>query len=263
MLVIEELVPNTWGTYWDHFGETLVRLLEIKEGSTVLDIGTGGGTNLYPAAKRVGKTGYVTGVELCEHWVDKTNGEISRCRIPNVEVLLKDAQETGLPDESFDCVIAGFIGWDDYFDFNTLEFVAEDVLTKEILRVLKPSGYFGLSTWLNQQDLDWMKLFLNSHGIECRKNYHAEHEDGWRRIMKDTGLKDLRFVTEIYHHTHPSVDDWWKEMMDYNWIEDKEDGDIINADIKSEAFRSIKEHMTDDGGVRFSRTAIFMTSQKS
>jgi SAM-dependent methyltransferase len=205
----------------------------------------------------------VTGVELCEHCVDKANGEINRCGIPNAKVLLKDATDTELPDASFDYVIAGFIGWDDYFDFNTLEFVAEDVLTKEILRVLKPGGYFGLSTWLNQQDLDWMKLFLNSHDIDCKKNYHAEHEDGWRRIMEGKGLTDLRFVTEIHHHTYPSVDDWWKEMMDYSWIEDKDDSEIITADVKSKIYEAIKEHMIDGGGVRFSRTAIFMTSQKA
>ncbi len=65
----DEQSPRTWGTYWDKFGETLVRLLEIKEGSRVLDIGTGGGSTLFPAAKRVGPKGKVTGVEICEHCV--------------------------------------------------------------------------------------------------------------------------------------------------------------------------------------------------
>jgi hypothetical protein len=81
--------------------------------------------------------------------------------------------------------------------------------------------------------------------------------------MRYTGLIDLRFVTEIYHYTYPTVDDWWREMMDYNWIEDKDDSEVITSDIKSKAFEAIKEQMTDDGGVRFSRTAIFMTAQKS
>ena len=263
VLVTEKLVPSTWGTYWDHFGETLVRLLEIKEGTKVLDVGTGGGANLYPATKRVGTKGFVTGVELCEHCVERANGEIERCKIPNAKVLLKDATETGFPDAHFDYAIAGFIGWDDYFDFKKGKFVAEDVLTKEILRVLKPGGHFGLSTWLNQEDLDWMKQFLNSHDIECRANYSAEHEEGWRTIMADTSLTDLRFVTEIYHYTFPTADFWWKEMMDYNWIDDKEDREVITEDIKSSAFEAVKDHMTDDGGVRFSRTAIFMTAQKS
>jgi len=263
VLVTDELVPSTWGTFWDHFGETLVRLLEIKEGSKVLDVGTGGGANLYPAAKRVGQTGFVTGLELCDHCVDKANGEIDRCRINNAKVIHKDATKTDFSDASFDYVIAGFIGWDDYFDFKTLKFVAEDVLTKEILRLLKPGGRFGLSTWLNQQDLDWVKRFLNSHDIECRSNYSSEHEEGWRIIMKDTGLTNLRFVTEIYHYTFPTVDFWWKEMMDYNWIEDTDDSEVITPEIKSKAFEAIKEHMTDDGGILFSRTAIFMTAQKS
>ncbi|MBN2230276.1 MAG: class I SAM-dependent methyltransferase [Candidatus Thorarchaeota archaeon] len=259
----EVLVPRTWGTYWDKFGETLVRLLEIREGAHVLDIGTGGGSTLFPASRRVGPTGKVTGVELCEHCVGRTNGEIARCGISNAEVHPIDARTMDFPDASFDYVIAGFIGCDDYFDFTTNTFVAEDVLTKQIVRVLKPGGRFGLSTWLVQEDLDWMKRFFNDHGLECRTNYHAEHEDGWRAIMRAAGLEDLWFLEEAYRYTYPTLELWWKEMLDYDWFEGQKNSDVIDESMVQDAHRRIKKHATENGCIRFGRKAIFLTARRA
>ena len=255
-------IPRTWGTFWDHFGETLVHILRIRRGAQILDIGFGGGSTLFPASKRVGATGKVVGVELCEHCMKRTNGEIARCGISNAEVLLMDAKELDFPDASFDYVIAGFIGWDDFFDFESNKFVADDVLTKQIVRVLKPNGRFGLSTWLRQEDLDWMRWFLNSHGIECNKNYHAEYEEGWRIIMRESGLNNLWFLKEDYQYTFRTKEFWWKEMTDYNWIEGHDDCEVLTESIKRDAFEDITDHETDSGGVRFSRTALFMTANK-
>jgi tRNA G46 methylase TrmB len=64
-------VSRTWGAFWDYFGKKLVHILEIKRGAQILDIGTGGGSTLFRASKRVGPTGKVIGVELCEHCMKK------------------------------------------------------------------------------------------------------------------------------------------------------------------------------------------------
>jgi SAM-dependent methyltransferase len=173
-----------------------------------------------------------------------------------------DAKEMDFPDASFDHVIAGFIGWDDFFDFESNKFVADDVLTKQIVRVLKPNGRFGLSTWLRQEDLDWMKQFLDSHGIECRRNYHPEHEEGCRIIMRESGLNDLWFLKEDYQYIFPTKEFWWKEMTDYNWIEGRDAYEVLTESIKRDAFEDITDRETDSGGIRFIRTALFMTANK-
>ena len=253
-----ELEPKTWGGFWDIFGENLVTLLDIKKGERILDIGTGGGSVLYPLARRVGEAGYVIGVETCEHCARTTNSEIKRCKIKNAEVHFMDARETNFEEHSFDCVTAGFIGWDDYFDFKTLEYKKPDDLMASICRLLKSGGNFGISTWLMQEDLDWMHEFLTSQSIESRRNYSAENEAGWRKILSKAGFRSIRLFPRSASFTYNTIDFWWKEMMDYNWPVEGENNDVITDAIKIAAFKLIKERLTETGGVPFKRDALIV-----
>jgi SAM-dependent methyltransferase len=257
-----DLKPKTWGGFWDIFGEVLVDFLELQKGESVLDIGTGGGSVLYPALIKVGSTGNVIGVETCQHCVDATSSEIKRCGLNNTKVHFMDAREADFEGQLFDCVTAGFIGWDDYFDFDTLEYKKPDELMSSICRLLKPGGKFGMSTWLMQEDLDWMYGFLKAHSIECRRNYHIENEDGWQIILTEAGFSDIRVLRKSATYTYRSVDYWWKEMMDYDWILDKENNDVITDSIKRDALLAIQELLTRDGGVPFKRDAIFVSAIK-
>jgi len=257
-----EVTPKTWGTYWDIFGTTLTKLLDIQSGATVLDVGTGGGSVLYAALEKVGSKGKVKGIDIRQHWVDTTNAEIERCKIDNARVYFMDGRELKFDDNTFDYVSAGFIGWDDWFDFDTCEFIDQDLMMSEIRRVLRPNGTFGYSTWLCQYDLDWMYQFLTSHGIDAKTNYSIENEAGWRKIMSNVGLKEQRFFSESVSYTYKSIDFWWKEMMDYTWVKEKENSVVITESIKNEAFELIQSHLTNDGGIPFKRDALFALGTK-
>jgi len=257
------LKPKTWGGFWDIFGDMLVDLLDIKEGANVLDIGTGGGAVLYPAAKRAGNSGFVTGVELCDHWVKAATDQIERCDIENAKVLLMDASNTGFDYHSFDYVTAGFIGWDDYFDFQAHKYTKEDLLMAEIGRVLKPGGLIGITAWLLQEDLDWMYQFLERHSILCKRNYSIENEKDWRKIMSASGFKDVQVTSESATYTYKSIEAWWKEMRDYDWILEGKDDDVITDSLKDDAFSSIHAHVTDEGGVQFKRDALFAIGRQT
>lgn len=252
--------PKTWGGFWDIFGENLVDMLHVQKGERVLDIGTGGGSVLYPLTRRVGNSGCVTGVEICEHCAKATNSEIKRCKIRNAEVHFMDAREAVFENQSFDCITAGFIGWDDYFDFQTLEYKKPDDLIASICRLLKSGGKFGMSTWLLQEDLDWMYEFLSSQSIRCRHNYHVENEEGWRRILSRAGFYDIRVDTRSASFTYNTIDFWWREMMDYDWLIEGKNNDVITDSIKDTAFESIKERMTKAGGISFKRDALLVTA---
>ena len=240
--------PKTWGGFWDIFGENLVDMLHVQKGERVLDIGTGGGSVLYPLTRRVGNSGCVTGVEICEHCAKATNSEIKRCKIRNAEVHFMDAREAVFENQSFDCITAGFIGWDDYFDFQTLEYKKPDDLIASICRLLKSGGKFGMSTWLLQEDLDWMYEFLSSQSIRCRHNYHVENEEGWRRILLKAGFYDIMVDTQSASFTYNTIDFWWREMMDYDWLIEGKNNDVITDSIKATAFELIKRRMTKAGG---------------
>jgi len=53
--------------YWEYFGSRLVELATIGRGSSVLDVGCGTGSSLFPAAERVRPGGHVVGIDICEH----------------------------------------------------------------------------------------------------------------------------------------------------------------------------------------------------
>ncbi len=254
----DELKPKTWGGFWDIFGEVLVDLLDIPEGQRVLDIGTGGGSVLYPLSKKIGAPGRVIGVETCDHCVRKTNAEIKRCKIGNSVVHSMDAREADFEDHSFDCVTAGFIGWDDYFDFQTLEYKKPDELMGAICRLLKPKGTFGMSTWLLQEDLDWMYGFLSAQSIECKRNYHVENEKGWKKILSIAGFQNIHGYTRQASFTYDTLYFWWKEMMDYNWPVTGINSDVITESIKAAAFESLQGRLTETGGIPFRRDALFV-----
>jgi hypothetical protein len=166
------------------------------------------------------------------------------------------------PDSSFDYVIAGFIGWDDYFDFVSCQPIAENILMAQMLRVLKKNGRIGLSSWVKQEDLDRMKDFLNSHSIECRRNYCIETKKGWRVLARSLGLRNVRFSTDIFTYTYPSAALWWREMMDYNWVRGVDNKEAVPESVVSDAFAAIQSCATEGGGVTFSRSALLLTATK-
>ena len=51
--------------YWDYFGARLVEHAAILPGATLLDVGCGTGSSLFPAAERTGPGGYAVGIDIC------------------------------------------------------------------------------------------------------------------------------------------------------------------------------------------------------
>lgn len=94
--------------YWDDFGRKLVKLSNIEIGGKVLDIGMGRGASLFPALEKVGKDGYVVGIDNSNVMVKETHKDISARNICNAEVKNMNAQSMDFAENSFDNVICGF-----------------------------------------------------------------------------------------------------------------------------------------------------------
>ena len=82
-----------------------VALASLKEGETVLDLGSGGGLDCFLAAKKVGVKGKVIGVDMTPEMIDKARSNVQKEDYKNVEFRLGEIENLPVSDESIDIVL--------------------------------------------------------------------------------------------------------------------------------------------------------------
>jgi len=256
---------KTWSNLWDLLATRLAQLLGISSGSTVLDVGTGGGSTLLAALKCVGPTGFVASLDRQEQWANHGIQEIKRLNITNADVRLMDAKSMEFQDNMFDFVLSGFLGWSHCYDFTASKFHSQDLVMKEMHRTLKPGGKLGVSTWLLQSDTEWMENFIEEMGQSARRVYSKETETDWEIIMKASPFSNYILLPEMIDYTYPSPDIWWNDMIDYGWKRQiealAESCGTKTMDLKEKAIEKLGDHVSKDG-VTFKRGVLFILATK-
>lgn len=113
-----------------------VAFSKIKAGDTVLDLGCGAGFDCFLAAKKVGASGKVIGVDMTEEMIKKARLNAEKSGIKNVEFILSEIEKMPIPDNSVDIIITNCV-------INLTPDKSETF--KEAHRVLKPGGKIYLS----------------------------------------------------------------------------------------------------------------------
>ncbi|PLX24599.1 arsenite S-adenosylmethyltransferase [Candidatus Parcubacteria bacterium] len=86
-----------------------VAISSIKEGDVVLDLGSGAGFDAFLAAKKVGSTGKVIGVDMTEEMITKATIIAAKHGYSNVEFKLADIEKLPLEDNSIDIIISNCV----------------------------------------------------------------------------------------------------------------------------------------------------------
>ena len=160
-------------------------LIELREGETVLDLGSGGGIDVLLSARRVGTTGKVYGLDMTEEMLALARENQRKAGATNVEFLKGEIESIPLPDNSVDVVISNCV----------INLSADkDRVLSEAFRLLKPGGRFAVSD----------VVVLGEISADIRRNMEL-----WIGCIAGA-LRDSEYVTKLTQagFTDVGVETW-------------------------------------------------------
>lgn len=195
--------------YFSYFGRRLVDLMQVPVGASVLDVATGRGAVLFPAAAAVGQSGRVVGIDFAATMVAETTKELALRGLTNAEVYQMDAEQLEFSAESFDYLLCGF----------AVFFFPQLVRTMaEFRRVLKPHGRIGLTTWGNsyRAQAQWfdetVAAYLpRSPGVQPAFHTHA----GMEGVMEAAGFTNIQVISEVQEFIYRSKQEFWATLWSH------------------------------------------------
>ncbi len=201
---------------FSHFGRRFAELAQIPENASVLDIASGRGAVLFPAAELAGAHGRVTGIDFSDEMVRETSAEIAGLNLKNAEILKMDAENLEFSDDSFDFVLCGF----GIFLLSDLQ-----QAFKEFARVLKPDGRVGVTVFNEGcKYFEWLEELIFSftetcdlQDVEIQKTYSpklftsAELEE----ILKTAEFEDVHVTHEEAGFIYNNEDELWSSFWSH------------------------------------------------
>ncbi len=162
-----------------------VALASLKKGEIVLDLGSGAGFDCFLAAKKVGKTGRVIGVDMTPEMLEKARGNARKSNCENVEFRLGEIENLPVADSSVDVIIS-----------NCVINLSPDKkrVFGEAFRVLKPGGRLMVSDIVLLAPLpDFIRNSIEAY-IGCLSG--AMMKADYLGTVKAAGFKKIQVVDE-------------------------------------------------------------------
>jgi len=162
-----------------------IALASLKEGETVLDLGSGAGFDCFLAAKKVGKKGKVIGVDMTPEMLDKGRANANKGKYTNVEFRLGEIENLPVADKSVNVIISNCV--------INLSPNKRQVF-KEAYRVLTPKGRLMVSDIVLLDELP-KELKENAQAYtSCISG--AELKEKYLNFIKEAGFKEVKVIDE-------------------------------------------------------------------
>lgn len=183
-----------------------IAIASLRQGETVVDLGSGGGFDCFLAAKKVGKTGKVIGIDMTPEMISKARRNTLKMGLENVEFRLGEIENIPVGDNLVDVIIS-----------NCVVNLSPDKLAvyRDAYRILKPGGRIAISDILTtaplpeeiQKDLVLIAACLGG----------AQTISETEKLLKEAGFQNIsiqpRIITqEIFREWNPDLSE---KITDY------------------------------------------------
>ncbi|MCL5438650.1 MAG: arsenite methyltransferase [Patescibacteria group bacterium] len=162
-----------------------VALASLKEGETVLDLGSGAGFDCFLAANKVGKKGKVIGVDMTPEMIEKAKHNAQMGNYQNVEFKLGDIEHLPIDDNFIDIIISNCV--------INLSPDKKNVFS-ETFRVLKPGGRLMISDIVLLKRLpDSIRSSIEAY-VGCIAG--AVEKKDYLAFIKEAGFHDVKIIAQ-------------------------------------------------------------------
>jgi arsenite methyltransferase len=157
----------------------------VKPGETVLDLGSGAGIDAFLAAREVGPSGRVIGVDMTASMIARARENSAKGGYANVEFRMGEIENLPVADASVDVIIS-----------NCVINLSPDKrrVFGEALRALRPGGRLVISDLVLTKPLpDKVRQSIEAY-VGCVAG--ASLKDEYLKLVRDAGFREVEFVEE-------------------------------------------------------------------
>lgn len=160
-------------------------LAQIKEGDTVIDLGSGAGNDVFVARRVVGEKGKVIGVDMTPEMVEKARANNRKLGFQNVSFVLGEIEALPVPDNTADIVVSNCV----------LNLVPDKQKAfQEIYRTLKHGGHFNVSDIVLNGDLPEKLRAEAELYVGCVAG--AIQREQYLGFIRQAGFKNIKIQKE-------------------------------------------------------------------
>jgi arsenite methyltransferase len=164
---------------------------DLRDGETVLDLGSGAGADVLISARRVAPTGTAIGLDMTDEMLALARTNAARAGLPNAKFVKGYIEEIPLDDASVDVVISNCV----------INLAADKSrVLREVARVLRPGGRFAVSDVIADADMDDATRADMEQWTGCVAGALTRAE--YEQALTAAGLVDIEIDESHRVHTH-------------------------------------------------------------